>query len=92
MRMPVRAHLEWNARERRTEKRFAANRIKANRWFMLPAQWCIPAYRLPARSRVYQALEAAGGFSNLAAREEINLAVVLADGVHVKFPKGGEKG
>lgn len=43
-------------------------------------------YELPEGSRVYQALEAAGGFAEGADQEGINLASMLADGEHVRFP------
>lgn len=47
-------------------------------------------YRIPAGSRVYQALEVAGGFSSEADQEAVNLAAMLQDGAHIKFPAKGE--
>lgn len=42
-------------------------------------------YELPAGSRVYHALEAAGGFAGDADREAVNLASTLKDGDHIKL-------
>ncbi|NCC59071.1 MAG: ComEA family DNA-binding protein, partial [Synergistales bacterium] len=39
---------------------------------------------------VYQALDAAGGFSPEADQEAVNLAAMLQDGAHIKFPAKGE--
>jgi len=47
-------------------------------------------YRIPLGSRVYQALEAAGGFASKADQEAVNLAAILQDGAHVTFPAKGE--
>ena len=47
-------------------------------------------YRVPIGSRVYQALEAAGGFASQADQEAVNLAAILQDGAHVTFPAKGE--
>lgn len=47
-------------------------------------------YEIAPQSRVYEALNAAGGFSSDADQEAINLAAMLADGVHIKFPRKGE--
>lgn len=47
-------------------------------------------YRIPSGSRVYQALDAAGGFAPDADREAVNLAAMLQDGSHIKFPAKGE--
>lgn len=47
-------------------------------------------YEVEPSSRVYEALNAAGGFSSDADQEAINLAAMLTDGVHVKFPRKGE--
>lgn len=47
-------------------------------------------YELPAGSRVYHALEAAGGFAGDADREAVNLASTLKDGDHIKFPSKSE--
>ncbi len=48
-------------------------------------------YALPAGSRVYAALERAGGFSGEADTEAVNLAAPLADGVHFHVPRKGEE-
>lgn len=48
-------------------------------------------YEIAAGSRVYQALEAAGGFAADADQEGINLAAPLHDGVHLRFPGKNEK-
>lgn len=47
-------------------------------------------YEIAPQSRVYEALNAAGGFSSDADQEAVNLAAMLADGVHIKFPRKGE--
>lgn len=47
-------------------------------------------YEIAPSSRVYEALNAAGGFSSDADQEAINLASPLSDGVHIKFPRKGE--
>ncbi|MDD4160646.1 MAG: helix-hairpin-helix domain-containing protein [Synergistaceae bacterium] len=47
-------------------------------------------YTIPAGSRVYQALEAAGGFTAEADQDAVNLAAMLQDGAHIKFPAKGE--
>ncbi len=47
-------------------------------------------YRIPTGSRIYNALEAAGGFTADADQEAVNLAAMLQDGAHVKFPSKGE--
>lgn len=49
-------------------------------------------YRIPLGSRIFQALEAAGGFANEADQEAVNLAAMLQDGAHIKFPAKGEAG
>jgi competence protein ComEA len=46
--------------------------------------------KLPAGSRVDDAIKAAGGFTEDADREGINLAAKLQDGQQVKAPKRGE--
>lgn len=48
-------------------------------------------YEIAAGSRVYQALEAAGGFAPEADQEGINLAAPLQDGAHIRFPGRNEK-
>lgn len=48
-------------------------------------------YEIAAGSRVYQALEAAGGFTPDADTEGINLAAPLQDGAHIRFPGRNEK-
>ena len=47
-------------------------------------------YKVPAGSRVYQALDSAGGFAANADQEAVNLAAVLGDGAHAHFPRKGE--
>ena len=47
-------------------------------------------YSIPSGSRVFQALESAGGFSAEADQEAINLAAAAADGAHIHFPRKGE--
>lgn len=49
-------------------------------------------YRVPINSRVYQALEIAGGFTAKADQESVNLAAMLEDGAHIRFPAKGETG
>lgn len=48
-------------------------------------------YEIPVNSRVYQALEAAGGFTGDADRDGVNLAAPLQDGTHIRFPGKNEK-
>lgn len=43
-------------------------------------------YELEEGSRVYQAVEAAGGFTEEAARDYLNQALVLADGMKLSIP------
>jgi len=43
-------------------------------------------YGLPAGSRVYEAIEAAGGFSEAAVPDYLNLAQVLEDGMKIQVP------
>ena len=48
---------------------------------------CTPGvYGLPAGSRVYEAIEAAGGFSEAAVPDYLNLAQVLEDGMKIQVP------
>jgi competence protein ComEA len=47
-------------------------------------------YEIPAGARIYQALEIAGGFSANADQEAVNLAAMLEDGSHIRFPAKGE--
>ncbi len=47
-------------------------------------------YRLPLDSRVYEALDAAGGLTQEAEEGLINLAEPLTDGEMIYFPKKGE--
>lgn len=48
---------------------------------------CMPGvYGLPAGSRIYEAIEAAGGFSEEAVPDYLNLAQVLEDGMKIQVP------
>ncbi len=47
-------------------------------------------YALPEDSRLYELLEQAGGFSEDADRDAVNLAVPVTDGQHVRVPRIGE--
>lgn len=48
---------------------------------------CTPGvYGFPAGSRVYEAIEAAGGFSEAAVPDYLNLAQVLEDGMKIQVP------
>lgn len=47
-------------------------------------------YRIPVGSRIYQALDATGGFAVEADQEAVNLAAMLQDGAHIRFPAKGE--
>jgi competence protein ComEA len=47
-------------------------------------------FRLPAGSRVTDAVRAAGGLGTTADADAVNLAAVLADGQRVYIPRGGE--
>lgn len=48
-------------------------------------------YHIASKSRVYQALNAAGGFAADANKEAINLAAMMEDGIHIHFPRKGER-
>ncbi len=48
-------------------------------------------YELPEESRIYEAVEAAGGFTEEASRSYVNLAQVLEDGCKVEIPALGEE-
>jgi competence protein ComEA len=48
-------------------------------------------YRLPAGSRLFQLVEAAGGLNDLADPVAVNMASTLDDGLHVHVPKKGEE-
>lgn len=48
-------------------------------------------YELPQESRIYEAVEAAGGFTETASQSYVNLAQVLEDGVKIEIPALGEE-
>ncbi|MDR1977681.1 MAG: ComEA family DNA-binding protein [Synergistaceae bacterium] len=48
-------------------------------------------YKLPAGSRLFHLVEAAGGLNNLADPAAVNLAALLEDGVHIHVPRKGER-
>lgn len=61
----------------------------------LPSEWIVHVsgavkkpgvYKVPCDSRIYTALEAAGGFSEKADTDAVNLAAKLQDGVQIHFP------
>ena len=47
-------------------------------------------YEVSPGARVYEALNAAGGFAANADQEAVNLAAKLEDGAQIKFPRKGE--
>ena len=47
-------------------------------------------YRLPEGSRVYQAVDQAGGLTADADPESFNMALLLHDGIHIHVPRKGE--
>ncbi len=47
-------------------------------------------YRLPPDTRVYQAVEQAGGLTSEADPEAFNMALPLEDGIHIHVPRKGE--
>lgn len=49
-------------------------------------------YYLPANARAYQAVEAAGGFTEEARQEAVNLADYIQDGQQIYIPKTEEQG
>lgn len=49
-------------------------------------------YSLPENSRINDALEAAGGFTEEADRNALNLATIIEDGQQIYFPEIGEEG
>lgn len=49
-------------------------------------------YEIPAHSRIYAALEAAGGFSVDADQDAVNLASMAEDGMHIRFLFKNEAG
>ena len=66
----------------------------------LPAKWVVyvtgavkkpGVYDIPVDSRTYIALNAAGGFTDKADPEAVNLAAMLQDGVQIHFPAKNEK-
>lgn len=48
-------------------------------------------YEVAPGARVYEALNAAGGFADGADQDAVNLAAKLSDGEHVRFPRRGEQ-
>lgn len=48
-------------------------------------------YELPEESRIYEAVEAAGGFTEAASQSYVNLAQVLEDGCKIEIPALGEE-
>ena len=48
-------------------------------------------YALPEGSRMYEAVELAGGLAEDADADQVNLAVALSDGQKVRIPRKGEK-
>ncbi|MBR4400233.1 MAG: helix-hairpin-helix domain-containing protein [Synergistes sp.] len=48
-------------------------------------------YEVARGARVYEALNAAGGFADGADQDAVNLAAKLSDGEHVRFPRKGEQ-
>ncbi len=51
---------------------------------------CPGVYELPAGSRIYEALELAGGFTEEAAVSYLNLAQEIADGMQIMVPSEAE--
>lgn len=49
-------------------------------------------YELPEGSRVYEAVEAAGGFTEEAAAEALNLAEKITDGMKITYMTGKRPG
>lgn len=47
-------------------------------------------YRLPPGARLFQLVDAAGGFNNFADTVAVNMAASLEDGMHVHVPRQGE--
>lgn len=65
-----------------------------------PNQWVVyvtgavispGVYEVPAGSRVFDALQKAGGFSVHADPDAINLAAKIEDGKHIRVPEKGER-
>ena len=48
-------------------------------------------YKLPPDSRVFQLVDAAGGFDGFADRVAVNMAEPLMDGQHIHIPRKGEE-
>ena len=48
-------------------------------------------YKLPANSRLFHLVDAAGGLDGFADRVAVNLAEPLTDGLHVHVPRKGER-
>lgn len=48
-------------------------------------------YELPKKSRIYEAIEAAGGFTDNADESYVNLAMPLEDGMKIRIPAPGEE-
>lgn len=49
-------------------------------------------YRMPADARVFEAVELAGGFSETADKDALNLAAFIQDGMQICVPREGEHG
>ena len=48
-------------------------------------------YELSEDSRIYEAVDAAGGFTENAARESVNLASKVSDGMQITIASGGQR-
>lgn len=48
-------------------------------------------YELPKNSRIFEAVEAAGGFTDEASQSYVNLAQMLADGCRIEIPALGKE-
>ncbi len=61
-------------------------------WVHICGEVCSPGiYELPAGSRIYDALMAAGGFTEAAAEDYYNLAATVSDGMKIQVPSEGEE-
>ena len=77
--------------ETRTVRTVVQNR-EADVWvvYVIGAVKKPGVYEVKPGARIYEALNAAGGFAENADTEAVNLAAMLSDGMQIKFPRKGE--
>lgn len=70
----------------------SSNKVRSTEWvlYITGAVRHPGIYSVPAECRLYQLVDLAGGMTENADREGINLAEKLSDGLHVHVPRKGE--